>query len=145
MLTLALVLAVAAPAFADGPADEEAIRRAIAAGTITIHPDVMFTNIFGTVFRGRAEWDARHKILLTELFKGMTGIKQTVERIFWVRPDVALVLAETVVTGLKHFPPGPYVSPDGTLRTIGLSVLVKEKGGWVQAAWHNTDVKPPTP
>jgi hypothetical protein len=152
-IVLALVLTAAAPVFAEGPADEEGIRRAyvrIAAafgGDVTaessIHPDIMFTNIFGSVFRGRADFIERHRYLGAVLFKGATA-KQTIRRFLWVRPDVALVLAETVVTNVKNFPPGPYVAPDGTLHTFGLAVFTKEKDEWVMTAWHNTDVTPPT-
>ena len=153
-LALVLLLAVAAPALAAGPADEDAIRRIIAEGEAAanggkpvepnIQPDVMFTNIFGTMFRGRAEWDARHRFLATDLFKG-GKVKQTIHRIFFVRPDVALVLVETEISGIRNLPPGGVaMAADGVLRTLGLNVFTKEAGTWVMAAWHNTDVKPPS-
>lgn len=152
-LAVLLVLAVAKSARAAGPEDEAALRRLIAEGeaaanrgddpgnAVNIDPDVMFTNIFGTVFRGRAEWVERHRFLQTVLFKG-AKLKQTIRRIYFVRPDVALVLVESEVTGITNFPPGTSMTPDGALRTLGLNVFTKEGDRWMIAAWHNTDVKP---
>jgi uncharacterized protein (TIGR02246 family) len=147
-VVLGLLLATAAPALAQGQDDEAAIRRIIqsAAGSDdAIAADVMFTNIFGSVYRGRKEYVERHQYLFSELFKGATSGKASVQRIYFVRPDVALVLVESVITGLKYFPPGPALTPDGTLRTIGLRVFTKEQGRWITQAWHNTDVKPQVP
>ena len=53
-----------------------------------------------------------------------------------------VVLVETEVTGIKNFPPGTSMTPDGALRTLGLNVFTKEGDRWMMAAWHNTDVKP---
>jgi uncharacterized protein (TIGR02246 family) len=148
-----LLLAAAKTARASGPEDEAALRRLIADGeaaanrgddpgnAVNIDPDVMFTNIFGTVFRGRSEWVERHRFLQTVLFKG-AKLKQEIRRIYFVRPDVALVLVESEVSGIKNLPPGTSMTPDGTLRTLGLSVFTKEGDRWMMAAWHNTDVKP---
>lgn len=151
----ALVVAVAMmPAVAAAsPADEAAVRKIVdeqvaawnagdgKAYSVHFAPEGSFTNIFGMVLYGRAEFEKRHVHIFKTFFKG-TARSVTVRRIRFVTPDVAIVDIETEVRGVKAMPTGVSLPPDGVLRTRLQQVLVKRNGGWWIEAYHNVDLKP---
>jgi hypothetical protein len=51
----------------------------------------------------------------------------------------------TAVTGIPKLSPGTNTDVKGRLRTRLLQVLVKDKGEWKIATYHNTDVKADVP
>ncbi|MEI9993982.1 MAG: SgcJ/EcaC family oxidoreductase [Rhizomicrobium sp.] len=137
----------------DDPSDRAAIEALIqaeddawtrgdaAAFSKAVLTDCVFTNIFGAVFTGHAAFETQHTRIFATVFKG-TSLRQRIAHLRFLRPDVAVVDTEAVVSGLKALPPGTQ-SPDGALHTRLLQVLVKQDGTWWIAAYHNVDVKPP--
>jgi uncharacterized protein (TIGR02246 family) len=103
--------------------------------------DVSFTNIFGTVRFGRAEFQQRHVEIERSIFKG-TSVKTSIGKLRFVRSDVAIVDVSGEMTGFAKVPPGLPVGTDGTLRFRLLEVLVKEKGEWWITEYHNVAVTP---
>ena len=101
-----------------------------------------FTNVLGTVFYGRHAFEERHAQILATVFKN-TVLSMIVQKIRFIRPDVALVDIDTEMRGFKALPPGVHAPADGALRTRLLQVMSKERGDWWIAAYHNIDVKGP--
>ena len=99
-----------------------------------------FTNILGEVVFGKEAFEARHAAIFRTVFKG-SRLQQTVRRLRFVAPDVAIVDVDTEVRGFAGLPPGVKPFPDGTLRTRLLQVLVKRDGEWRIEAYHNVDAK----
>jgi uncharacterized protein (TIGR02246 family) len=130
------------PSSAQDPKEVTAIE-AIVHGNPSEHvaEDVSFTNIFGTVRFGRAEFKQRHLEIEQSIFKG-TSVKTSIGKLRFVRPDVAIVDISGEMTGFAKVPPGLPVGTDGTLRFKLLEVLVKEKGEWWIAEYHNVAVTP---
>ena len=98
--------------------------------------DGTFTNANGSFYVGRDEFDRRHE----EIFRGVlrdTRLAMTIKKLRFVRPDVAIVDADTGISGAPLRPLGVDVGPDGLLRSCLLMVLVKERGAWWIAAYHN--------
>ena len=106
------------------------------------HQDGGFTNVLGTVYYGRGAFEERHASLFATVFKG-TVLSMTVQKIRFIRPDVAVVDIDTEMTGSKALPPGITTAADGVLRTRLQQVMSKERGDWWIAAYHNIDVKLP--
>lgn len=103
-------------------------------------PDIVFTNVVGLFSIGRAGFEAQHRHIFSTFYKGST-LTQSVERIIFVRPDVAIVNTLTEVTGFGLLPPAIPAS-GATLTTRLEQVLVRESGGWQIAAFHNVVVHP---
>ena len=99
-----------------------------------------FTNVVGVTYETRDVFEARVARIFATIFNG-SKLSNTVRKIRFVRPDVAIVSITTEISGLKGLPPGVKASADGKLRTNKLEVLVKENGQWWVAAFHNLDVK----
>lgn len=106
-----------------------------------VSADVAFTNIFGMVMYGGADFTARQKQVLSTFFKGTTK-RHTIRKIRFVTPDVALVDIDNEVSGVKTMPAGIVVPPDGVLKTQLLEVFVNRGGRWWIEAYHNVDTKP---
>jgi uncharacterized protein (TIGR02246 family) len=157
-LSRVLVAAVAmtmsiGPARAQQPAAEAPIRAIVAAQETAwnagdgdayakdVSTDVAFTNIFGMVMYGGADFTARQRQVLSTFFKGTTK-RHVIRRIRFVTADVALVDIDNEVRGVKAMPAGIVLPPDGVMRTQLLEVFVKRNGRWVIEAYHNVDTKP---
>jgi len=106
-----------------------------------VSTDVAFTNIFGMVMYGGADFTARQRQVLSTFFKGTTK-RHVIRRIRFVTADVALVDIDNEVRGVKAMPAGIVLPPDGVMRTQLLEVFVKRNGRWVIEAYHNVDTKP---
>jgi len=104
--------------------------------------DGTFTNIRGTVFYGHKTFEDRHEEIFRTFFKG-SKLAMTVNRIKYVRPDVAIVDIATEVSELKGTPPGISANAAGHIETRLQEVLVRNKGAWEIASYHNVDVKGP--
>ena len=124
-------------------ADEAWTRGDAAAFSRWVQPDCVFTNIFGMVFVGHDAFEAQHGRIFATIYKD-TRLRQSIEHLRFLRPDVAVVDTGAVVSGLKGLAPGLH-SADGALHTKLIQVFVKEQGEWWVAAFHNVDVKPPPP
>ena len=103
--------------------------------------DVSFTNIFGTVRFGRAEFIKRHLEIAQTFFKGTTG-KSSITKLRFVRPDVAIADVSGELSGFQKVYPGLPVGKDGILRNKLLLVLVKENGVWWITEFHNVAETP---
>jgi len=66
--------------------------------------DVSFTNIFGTVRYGRAEFVKRHIEIANTIFKGTTP-KSSIAKLRFVRQDVAIADVSGEITGFPKTPP----------------------------------------
>jgi uncharacterized protein (TIGR02246 family) len=101
-----------------------------------------FTNVLGAVYYGRRAFEERHAAIFATVFKD-TLVSMRVQKIRFIRPDVAVVDIDTEMTGFKALPPGIHAPADGVLRTRLQQVMSKERGDWWIAAYHNIDVKGP--
>ena len=101
-----------------------------------------FTNVLGAVYYGRHAFEERHAQIFATVFKN-TVLAMIVQKIRFIRPDVALVDVDTEMRGFKALPPGVHAPADGALRTRLLQVMSKERDDWWIAAYHNIDVKGP--
>lgn len=152
-----LMFVLAPPAAADSAQarskDEAAIRELVAAQAEAWNradaaawskgfvPDAEFINIAGTVFKGRAEIEARHAFVFNTLFKG-SRTEVTVTRVVFLGSDVAVTDMEHVVTGYAGLPPGVQPTEAGVLKTRMRYVMKKNGKRWEIFAGQNTDVKP---
>jgi uncharacterized protein (TIGR02246 family) len=96
----------------------------------------------GTVFYGRSALQERVSAIFATVFKNSV-LTHKIQKIRFVRPDVAIVDITTEMTGYRALPPGVKASADGKLRTSMLQVMVKQHGAWWVNAFHNVDVKTP--
>src|SRR5580692_13087984 len=66
--------------------------------------DVSFTNLFGTVRYGRAEFVKRHIEIANTIFKGTTP-KSSIAKLRFVRQDVAIADVSGEIRGFPATPP----------------------------------------
>jgi uncharacterized protein (TIGR02246 family) len=104
-------------------------------------PDASFTNLFGMVMYGKADFARRQREILSSFFKD-TRKAHVVRRIRFVTPDVAIVDIDNEVRGVKALPAGVAVPADGILKTQLMEVFVRRDGQWWIEAYHNVDLKP---
>ena len=104
--------------------------------------DVSFTNIFGTVRYGRAEFVKRHIEIANTIFKGTT-VQSSIAKLRFVRHDVAIADVSGEIRGFPATPPaGVPLGTDGVLHFKLLLVLIKEQGVWWITEYHNVAVTP---
>jgi uncharacterized protein (TIGR02246 family) len=108
-----------------------------------IAKDCVFTNIFGAAFAGHHGFEAQHAHIFSTIYRG-TRLRQTIDHLRFVRPDVAIVNTSAEVTGIQTLAPG-LQAHNGALLTKLLQVFVKDNGAWQIASYHNVDVKPAPP
>lgn len=101
-----------------------------------------FTDVFGSLSRGRAEVESRVSALLGGTFKG-TLLALKARKVRFLRPDVALVDIDTELTGSRKPPPAIHLGADKVLRSRLHQVMVKTGADWAVAASHDVDVKTP--
>ena len=68
-------------------------------------------------------------------------MSQTVERIAFIRSDVAVVDTLATLDGVAHLPPG-FAPGEGPPKSRLQQVLVKDAGAWRVAAFHNVFINP---
>lgn len=89
--------------------------------------DADFINILGAHYNGRGVIDASHRLIFDTVYEGSRN-NYTVERIRFVRPDVAVAFVR-----------GELTLPDGrTIQTRPTMVLAKENGKWSIVILQNT-------
>ncbi len=106
--------------------------------------DGSFTNVLGVVAYGREIFELRHAEIFRTIYKGSV-LQQSIGRVRFIRPDVAVVDVDAAVTGYLRLPPGVQAASDGALRAKLQLVVTREDGEWWIAAFHNVDVKPLPP
>ncbi|HXN35536.1 MAG TPA: SgcJ/EcaC family oxidoreductase [Opitutaceae bacterium] len=153
LLLAVLSLWFAAPMIgAEPPADDSVISQIVAdqvkawnigdakAFSERFADDGSFTNIRGTAFYGHRAFEDRHAEVFATVFKG-SKLAMSVDKIRYVRPDVAIVDISTEVSQVQGTLPGVRAASDGKFHTRLQEVLVKEPDGWKIASYHNVDVK----
>lgn len=102
--------------------------------------DVSFTNVMGMYSVGREPFRAQHARIFATIYKG-SRMSQKIERIAFIRDDVAVVDTLTGLEGVAHLPPG-FAPGDGSPASRLQQILVKDAGAWRVAAFHNVFVNP---
>ena len=106
--------------------------------------DGSFTNVLGIVAYGREVFELRHSEIFSTIYEGSV-LQQSIGKLRFIRPDVAVVDVDAAVSGYRRLPPGVQAGSDGVLRAKLQLVLTRENDGWWIAAFHNVDVKPLPP
>jgi len=101
--------------------------------------DCVFTNILGQVFVGRDAFEEQHARIFASVYKG-SRLDQTIEHLRLVRPDVALVDTSATLSV-----PAGDLGPARTIHARLAQVLVREKGAWRIASYHNVEERPSPP
>lgn len=102
--------------------------------------DVAFTNVVGMFSVGKAPFEAQHARIFSTFYRGST-LRQSIVRLAFVRPDVAILDTVTEVSGFAGLPPGAE-AVDGVLRTRLEQVVVRDDGQWWIASFHNVPIHP---
>ena len=103
-----------------------------------------FTNVLGMVDYGRPIFEQRHTEIFSTIYEGSV-LQQSIGKLRFIRPDIAVVDINAAVTGDVRLPPGVQAGSDGALRAKLQLVLAKENSEWWITAFHNVDVKPLPP
>jgi len=103
-----------------------------------VAPDIVFTNVVGLFMVGREGFEAQHGHIFATFYKGSI-LRQSVERIAFVRPDIAIVNTLTRVTGFGALPPA-IPSAGGVLTTRLEQVMSRTDDGWRVVSFHNVVV-----
>lgn len=106
--------------------------------------DGSFTNLIGKVYYGREEFEERHAEIFKTIYKG-SRLKQSIGKLRFIRPDVAVVDINAELSGFVNAPPGVRTEVDHLIRAKLQLVLVKERGDWWITAYHNVAVTPLPP
>lgn len=102
--------------------------------------DVSFTNVMGMYTVGVEPFRAQHAHIFATIYKGSRMI-QKVERVAFLRDDVAIVDTIATLEGVAHLPPG-FAPGDAAPRSRLQQVFVKKGQTWRVAAFHNVFVNP---
>jgi len=102
--------------------------------------DGSFTNVLGIVAYGREIFELRHAEIFRTIYQGSV-LQQSIGRLYFIRPDVAVVDVDAAVSGYLRLPPGVQAANDGALRAKLQLVVTREDSEWWIAAFHNVDVK----
>ncbi len=132
--------------------DEEAIKKVIVGTTEAFNkhdakaftrfytPDAELVTVRGERMKGAAEIEKGIAAIFATRAKAVT-LKTLDVTVRFIRPDVAVAHVTNELSGL--------VSTEGEQlpahRELSIRVLVKEHGGWLVTAFHNTVVRPVEP
>ncbi len=138
------------------PADEAAIRAVVQgeadawnrgdAEAFAAHyaENGSFTNVIGQQLYGKPAFVKQHAMILSTIYKGSHNTF-TVGHLTFLRPDVAVVDIDGILTGFSRLPPGLQAAPDGSMHVKLQEVMTQEHGQWQIAAFHNVAVTPLPP
>ena len=156
LLAAILVASSLAQAKAQGREDEDKIRAIVQsesdawnrgdAEAFGAHyaEDGSFTNVIGQQLYGRKAFVAQHAGIFSTIYKGSHN-ELVIGKIKFLRPDVAVVDIDGVLSGANRLPPGLKAFDDGALHVKLQEVMTKEKGSWWIAAFHNVAMYPLPP
>lgn len=102
--------------------------------------DIAFTNVVGMFSVGKEPFETQHARIFATFYRGST-LRQSIVRLAFVRPDVAILDTLSEVSGFAALPPGAE-AVDGVLRTRLEQVIVREDGRWRVASFHNVPIHP---
>jgi uncharacterized protein (TIGR02246 family) len=77
-----------------------------------VMPEATFTNVNGEFHFGREAFDRRYADVFAGVFRD-TALALTINKLRFIRPDVAVVDIDTELSGAQLRPPGVAVGPDG--------------------------------
>jgi uncharacterized protein (TIGR02246 family) len=121
--------------------EDDAWNRGDAAGfAARVLPDIVFTNVLGMFSVGKAPFVSQHERIFATIYQGSI-IRQSVQHMTLLTPDIAIVDTLAVVTGARHAPPG-VVPIDGAIHARLEQVLVRREDSWWVASFHNVAVHP---
>ncbi len=103
-----------------------------------------FTNVIGQQLYGREAFVKQHARIFSTIYKGSHNTL-TIGHIAFLRPDVAVVDIDGILSGATRLPPGLKPAEDGTVHVKLQEVLTREHGQWQIAAFHNVAVYPLPP
>ncbi len=106
--------------------------------------DGSFTNVVGQQLYGKKAFIGQHARIFSTIYKGSHNVF-TIGKIKFVRPDVAVVDIDGVLTGATRLPPGVTAGEDGAVHVKLQEVMTKEQAGWTVVAFHNVAVAPLPP
>ena len=157
LLAVLLAASVTARSQRPGPSQNEVTIRAIVqsqadawnrgdAEAFAAHyaEDGSFTNVIGQQLYGRKAFIAQHAMIFSTIYKDSFNTF-SVGKIAFVRPDVAIVDIDGILSGAKTLPPGLKPMPDGALHVKLQEVMTREGNDWRIAAFHNVAVYPLPP
>ncbi len=101
--------------------------------------DGSFTNISGVRVYGKAAFVRIHEQIFHTIFAG-SQIEFVIDRIHFLRPDVAVVEIDAALSRFQHAPPGAQLAVDGALHSRLQEVFTRDETGWQIAAFHNVAV-----
>jgi uncharacterized protein (TIGR02246 family) len=103
--------------------------------------DGSFTNVIGRQLYGREAFIEQHKRIFSTIYKGSHNAF-SIGKIKFLRPDVAVVDIDGILSGASQLPPGLKPLEDGAMHVKLQEVMTKESGAWMIAAFHNVAVYP---
>jgi uncharacterized protein (TIGR02246 family) len=104
-----------------------------------------FTNVIGQQIYGKAGFVAQHERIFTTIYKGSHN-EFAIDKILFLRPDVAVVNIDGILKGATRVPPGLSAAEvNGEMHVKLQEVMTREKDGWWIAAFHNVAVMPLPP
>ena len=101
--------------------------------------DGSFTNIAGTRVYGKAPFIEIHAHIFKTVFAG-SHITFEVDRINFLRPDVAVVDIDATLKHVHGSPLASSLPSEGTIRSKLQEVWTKDDDHWEIAAFHNVAV-----
>jgi uncharacterized protein (TIGR02246 family) len=101
--------------------------------------DGSFTNVIGQQIYGKPGFIAQHAMIFSTIYKGSHNVF-TIGHVQWLRPDIAVVDIDGVLTGALHLPLGLRPAADGGLHVKLQEVMSKENGAWLIRSFHNVAV-----
>jgi len=110
--------------------------------------DVDFINVLGEHHQGRDTVARGHQFIFASIYKD-SRVRYTLERIRFVRPDVALAFIHAKL--ISRLPPNAIASAERQARIDDemhesharpTMVLAKHDGRWQIVAFHNTTIAP---
>lgn len=102
--------------------------------------DVSFTNVMGMYTVGIEPFRSQHARIFATIYKG-SRMTQKVERMAFLRDDVAVVDTLATLEVVAHLPPG-FAPGEGAPTSRLQQVFVKKGEVWRVAAFHNVFVNP---
>ena len=101
---------------------------------------VSFTNVMGMYSVGIEPFRVQHARIFSTIYKG-SRMSQAVERVAFIRPDVAIVDTLATLEGVEHLPPG-FAPGEGLPKSRLQQIFLKDAGAWRIAAFHNVFINP---
>lgn len=101
--------------------------------------DGSFTNISGVRVYGKAAFVQIHEEIFRSIFAG-SEIELAIDRIHFLRPDVAVVEIDAALSKFRQAPPGAHLAVDGAMHSRLQEVFTQDETGWWIAAFHNVAV-----